>query len=492
MKKRLCFLFSFACAVSWAADGPLLVFHLDFNISTLNKAAILKTLDHVAQQGYNAILWEIEHAVKFDCCPEVASPDAFTKDEFRAILAAAKKRGLAPIPLMQTFGHGEYVMAHDRFKPLRERLDRKDCYCSSNPDVRKFQKALLHEYLELFGPDVKRFHLGGDEAWVFRSCAKCKARNPSELYVEHLADVAQELRAKKIRPGVWHDMLRRFDETGANYAALPKDFAIWFWDYGTYEKDAWARGQEAALRRELAAGRDVIYCGSIRSFIDSPFIVRYGFHRANLAESIGYARQEKLTGYCVTSWMIHQSSLELQWPLIDFAAKRYRKPGADAAADWREIVAGYFGGAVSVENLDALTEWDTGLVGADARYGTYKDGAIPSTGGIAERIATWKPGEAEKTAALVRGLTEKARRPLSALRRARAANASPFVKLALDAAELKIACQEMMADALSTQKLSTVSFPCERARDFYRREMGEHSAQRAIERITRLYERPAE
>ena len=488
---RLLVLFSFAAgsvAAMAAADSAPFVFHLDFNVSALNRDAIVRTLDHVARQGCNAILWEIENAVKFDCCPEVASPDAFTKDEFRGILAHAAKLGLEPIPLMQTFGHGEYVLAHDRFKPLRERPDRKDCYCSSNPEARKFLKTLLHEYLDLFGAGVRRFHLGGDEAWVYRSCAKCKARKPAELYFEHLEAVSAELRAKGVRPGVWHDMLRRFDETGAVYADLPKDFAIWYWDYGTFENGAWARGHEAALRRERANGREVIYCGSIRSFIDSPFFVRYGFHRANLAESISWCRKEKLSGYCVTSWAIHQGPLELQRPLIDFAAKRWLDPGVDADADWRGIVARHFGVGVTAEDLDALTDWNMGLFGADARFGTYKDGALPPPGGIAGRVAKWGAGEAEKTAAVVRALSEKAAKPAAALRRARAANASPFVGLALEAAELKIAYQNMMADALSGTNDAAAAFPRERALRFYRRELGERSAWRCVERICRLYE----
>ncbi|MCQ2388641.1 MAG: hypothetical protein MJ138_02895, partial [Kiritimatiellae bacterium] len=59
--------------------------------------------------------------------------------------------------------------------------------------------------------------------------------------------------------------------------------------------------------------------------------------------------------------------------------------------------------------------------------------------------------------------------------------------LALEAAELKIAYQNMMADALSGTNAAAAAFPRERALRFYRRELGERSAHRCVERITRLY-----
>ena len=140
--------------IAEAQAKPELIFHLDFNTCVMNRKTVLGLLDHVAKQGYTAILWEIENAVRFDCAPEIASPDAFSQAEFREVLAHAKSLGLEPIPLMQTIGHGEYVLDHDKYRHLREDPNEKDCYCPSKPETLAFLKALLHEYLEMFGPDV--------------------------------------------------------------------------------------------------------------------------------------------------------------------------------------------------------------------------------------------------------------------------------------------------------------------------------------------------
>ena len=57
-----------------ASAGPqkLLVCHLDFNSVQMNTGAVVRTLDHMAAKGYNAVLWEIEDKVRFACAPELA------------------------------------------------------------------------------------------------------------------------------------------------------------------------------------------------------------------------------------------------------------------------------------------------------------------------------------------------------------------------------------------------------------------------------------
>lgn len=118
-----------------AATEPsrLLVCHLDFNSVQMSVGAVVRTLEHMAGNGYNAVLWEIEDKVRFDCAPELAAPDAFSREEFQTILRHAEKLGLEPIPLLQSFGHGEYVLDIDGYRELREDPKRKDCYCPSNP-----------------------------------------------------------------------------------------------------------------------------------------------------------------------------------------------------------------------------------------------------------------------------------------------------------------------------------------------------------------------
>ena len=457
-----------------------LIFHFDFNSLRRTKEAVIETLEHVAAAGYNAVLWEIENTVRFDGCPEIAAPDAFTKTEFAEILAAAKRLGLEPIPLMQTFGHGEYVLRHAKYHALREVPGRYDCYCPSKPETRAFLKRLLHEYLEIFGPDVKRFHLGGDEAWFYRSCPTCKARDSMDLYVEHLEEVAAELREKGIRPGCWHDMVLKFSrESGAKLERF-RDYTVWFWDYA-YPKSWHPWGQaDAPLRQMRDAGCETIICGSSQSWKDDPFLVRYGEHRFNLTACADLARRERLSGLCVTSWTIHQGLKRLQYPLFDYAARRYLAPGESSETDWAEAVSTNFG-TVPTDALDAISAWQVRYGLADGRgWNGYKDGTVPPPTALPIRF---KDGQVsrEKLADELAVFTEGLRAPQERLARLPDETLTPLGRLLVDAARLKVKFHEVGLRALRGEKGEDV--PWRETTAFYTNEYTSVSADLATKII---------
>ena len=99
-----------ALAAVCSAGAADLVFHMDFNTIQMRRELVSKLLKEVAASRYTHVLWEIEDKVRFDTCPEAAHGEAFSKEEFRKILAEAKSLGLKNIPLLQTFGHAEYIL----------------------------------------------------------------------------------------------------------------------------------------------------------------------------------------------------------------------------------------------------------------------------------------------------------------------------------------------------------------------------------------------
>ena len=123
-------LMSFAAATA-AASGGKLVYHMDFNTIMPTRAAVSDALRMAVESGCDAILWETEDKVRWETCLSAMHSEAFSKEEFRAILDEARSLGLEPIPLLQTVGHGEYVLDRPEYAAFRERADRKDCYCVS-------------------------------------------------------------------------------------------------------------------------------------------------------------------------------------------------------------------------------------------------------------------------------------------------------------------------------------------------------------------------
>lgn len=315
----------------------MLIFHLDFNFAKLRSEFVRKLLKQVAELGYDAVLWELEDAVAWDSCPECATPDSWSKDEFRELLEYSRSLKLEPIPLLQTIGHGEYVMMHEKYHPFREHPDYSDCYCTSNPEVRAFLKKWIDEYCGLFG-ELRHFHLGGDEAYRFGTCPECSKRNRLEMYAEHIRDLASVLTEKGIRPGIWGDMILAEPE---NIGAIPRDFMIWDWNYttGTGIPETvriWGVGEVTAatvnpeqLRsypEVLSAentlnpfytsdflknrGFDVILCSTARSAADGPFCPNVKIHAPNIIGAHAKYRKSGLAGHCVTSWAIRLNPVE--------------------------------------------------------------------------------------------------------------------------------------------------------------------------------------
>jgi len=389
-----------------AADGvprPKLITHLDFNTAHLSREAVLSRLRVAAAAGFDAVLWEVEDKVRWESA-DVAKPGAFTKAEFREILAEAEKLGLEPVPLMQTFGHAEYVLTHPKYAGLREKADAINCYCVSKPETRAFLKALLHEYLGLFGPKVKWFHLGGDEANLFGTCPVCSKRVPMELYSEHLMDVSSELREKGIRPGIWCDMILN-KKHAADLAKIPRELVIWHWDYQVgAAKTEWTFPWTKMLPQVRDLGFDVVFSGSASSYGDSPFLPEMRIHRENLGYGADLVRKERLAGLCVTSWSVRQNLKCLQEPLVRFTGKRLRAPGATAEADWADALR-TSGVTMGAADFDAFTAWTPRICAYDGRdWHWLKDSAPPAPGELLRVLKRDGPPNAAVVSNLLAGV----------------------------------------------------------------------------------------
>lgn len=353
--------------------ASLLVLHMDMNSIRMRRDAIVDHLREASSMGYNAVLWEVEDKIKWETCPECVHPEAFSKREFREILAEAESLGLEPIPLMQTFAHAEYILSHEKYRPWREVDANPTCYCVSKPEVRVFQKRFLFEYLDLFGPSVKNFHLGADEAHAFGTCPACVKRDRFELFMEHLNGLASVLRERGIRPGIWCDMMLTGKLSDAQIDAqvnkFPKYLTAWYWDYyyGSEEKNLsyWA----GRIDHLTENGFSVIFAPATASWGDSPFLPMYGKHSDNVAAAAELARRKNLHGLCITSWSVHLSPKRLQYPLWELAAQRYLAPGVSVEKDFSAILVRRLG-TDDIQMMKDITSWFPSLIPFDSRFGT--------------------------------------------------------------------------------------------------------------------------
>ena len=291
-------------------------FHIDMNVHQFTGAYLEKWLKELAALGYDTIIWEVENNIAWETCPECVSPDAFSKEEFKKLLDLCDELGLESIPLLQTIGHCEYVLKHDAYKHLAENINKIDQYCPLNEDLPGFLNKWIDEYLELFG-DVKRFHIGADEAWSLGSCDRCKdfaeKYSLSELYINHVNALSKPLVDRGIQPIIWADMVLHYNQA---LEKLSRDIMLFDWMYDIYRGCGrlWIWGQGFRRADELDketldrfgkflypagdepgrepetfytadfladAGFEVVTCPASSAYGDNVFAPRNYFHLAN-------------------------------------------------------------------------------------------------------------------------------------------------------------------------------------------------------------------
>ncbi len=407
-------------------------FHIDMNIAQFRGPYLKQELRTLADLGYNTIVWEVENNIRWETCPECVSPDAFTKSEFRDILAYSRDLGLEPVPLLQTLGHCEYVLKNERYAPLAEVPGRIDQYCPRNPEVVTFLKKWINEYLAVFGR-VRYFHLGADEAYTLGECPRCKAyaaeHSLSELFIGHINSVAAPLIERGIRPVIWGDMLlhhpealeklsRRvviFDWLYDRYNGLP---AVRVWGKGdltreemdelTFDKfgayiypmgDEPARDPDPFYTADYLAdnGFDVVLCPSSSWYGDSVFAPRTYQHLRNTLDSFRKGSTGKLKGAVLTSWTVHLFPWELQKPSLELPRYLSLRPHDDLEEYELAYVREHFG----LDNTRFFAAVGRlarrGLFNYAADLGYFKDAGpapIDYVSGRVEAIA--KGGELDK------------------------------------------------------------------------------------------------
>ena len=81
-------------------------------------------VDKLARYKINAIIWEVEDKLRYTRRPEIAAPNAISKQEMQALSRYAKARHVEISPLVQGLGHAGFILKHHRSE---ERRVGKEC-----------------------------------------------------------------------------------------------------------------------------------------------------------------------------------------------------------------------------------------------------------------------------------------------------------------------------------------------------------------------------
>lgn len=223
---------------------------------------IKKSLRLAGVMQYTHVVLEFWGMLKYDCLKELAWPNAFSKEQCRALVQEIEDMGMEAIPMMNHLGHaaacrvsgGKHVVLDQN--PRLATLFSPDGWSWNikNEKVLRLLRDVRRELYEIF-PGSGYFHLGCDEAYSYE-----KGDEDQRMMREFLHDLIEEVKAEGKRPIIWGDMLLNADAVGVadrrentNHdncyfcgcdtvenaekmiAAIPRDTVIADWHYDVLE-----------------------------------------------------------------------------------------------------------------------------------------------------------------------------------------------------------------------------------------------------------------
>ncbi|CAF1181394.1 unnamed protein product [Adineta ricciae] len=135
----------------------------------------------------------------------------YTKSDIQLIEQSAKRQGLDIIPLIQTFGHLEWILKLREFESYRDDPKLPTVISPCVDKTYSLLEDLVQQTLDMH-PNSQTIHIGCDEVIVTNTNPSCEGKTMSsaETYIQHIRRIIDIVR--KIRPQIriliWDDILR--------------------------------------------------------------------------------------------------------------------------------------------------------------------------------------------------------------------------------------------------------------------------------------------
>ena len=345
---------------------PIKGVHLDCRAQMMRFESIMTIIDDLERWGFNTILLEYCDRFPFEGpLSKVNAPDAFTKEQIRAIIAKAQSYGIKIIPLVQCLGHMYWLLRLEDFAHYGEGYERADkenspishgfqvadsVICPSHPKISELYREIFGQVLKLHA-GCRYFHIGGDEALLDAECPRCQPQLNEEgkgmVLTHHYLNVAKWIRSQGPEPIIWGDMILTYPES---LDILRGHVTVMDWDYSStlepspdyrlwgiaadcvHKPETWSALQKEILQPYVYAyapylikpfpftkllrdyGFPVIVAPAARSSGDS-FVVPMDVHIKNTIAAACVARKYHTLGMVITSWALRRAP----WPLTEYA-----------------------------------------------------------------------------------------------------------------------------------------------------------------------------
>lgn len=231
--------------VTKAIDTMKRLVHLDLKGSPPKLTYLSDLIPYFKRIGATGVLIEYEDFFPYEIDLEsIRNQNHYTKQEINQIMKLLKDSNLDVIPLVQTYGHLEFVLKLKQFSHLRE--DKKH-FSAISPCLEDSYEKLLYpmidQVLENHPEDIGYIHIGCDEVYLMNKNAACTSLKghdeftTEDWFLLHVSKIVNYIKSKRpyINVMIWDDMIRKTLKSDMPVSKKLKKFAKSVvpvvWDY---------------------------------------------------------------------------------------------------------------------------------------------------------------------------------------------------------------------------------------------------------------------
>ncbi|XP_028989008.1 hexosaminidase D [Betta splendens] len=215
--------------------------HLDLKGAPPRVEYLHKLIELLSRLGLDGLLVEYEDMFPYEgelkLLQATAQP-AYSQEEVLSMQEFAKCRGMEVIPLVQTFGHMEFVLKHRSMWSLRELAH---CVGTLNPHREEGVKLvleMLRQVIELH-PGLNTLHIGADEVYMLGEGEESKVwlaspgQTVEQLFLSHVTKIAKAIKQQwpHLNIIMWDDMMRGMSPETLKASGLIGLVQPMLWDY---------------------------------------------------------------------------------------------------------------------------------------------------------------------------------------------------------------------------------------------------------------------
>ncbi|XP_035517793.1 hexosaminidase D [Morone saxatilis] len=215
--------------------------HLDFKGAPPRVEYLHKLIELFSDLGVDGLLVEYENMFPYDGelkLLQATVQPAYSREDVLSMQEFAKSKGIEVIPLVQTFGHMEFVLKH---RPLWSLREVPYCVGTLNPHKEegvRLVMEMLRQVVKLH-PGLNTLHIGADEVYILGEGEESKlwlaspGRTVEQLFLSHVTKVAKAI--KEAWPHMtiimWDDMMRGMSQDLLKASGLVGLVQPMLWDY---------------------------------------------------------------------------------------------------------------------------------------------------------------------------------------------------------------------------------------------------------------------